>query len=76
MRVGGHPDEMARLHLWSSGQRHRQRKSLLENVASRRSRHGLDWMNFFISDVQEGFGAFVAFISPIKNGRRARSGRC
>jgi hypothetical protein len=22
---------------------------------------GLDWMNFFISDVQEGFGAFVAF---------------
>ncbi|MDE2241678.1 MAG: MFS transporter [Bradyrhizobium sp.] len=47
--------------LWSSGQRHRQRKSLLENVASRQSRHGLDWMNFFISDVQEGFGAFVAF---------------
>ena len=47
--------------LWSSGQRHRQRKSSLENVASPRSRHGLDWMNFFIADVQEGFGAFVAF---------------
>lgn len=33
----------------------------MEKVASRRSRRGLDWMNFFIADVQEGFGAFVAF---------------
>src|ERR1700726_1877404 len=25
------------------------------------SRRGLDWMNFFIADVQTGFGTFVAF---------------
>jgi len=41
--------------------RHRQNKSSLEKVASSQSRHGLDWMNFFVADVQEGFGAFVAF---------------
>jgi len=29
--------------------------------ASRQSRTGLDWTNFFIADVQAGFGAFVAF---------------
>src|SRR5262249_60804853 len=29
--------------------------------ASRQSRNGLDWTNFFIADVQSGFGAFVAF---------------
>lgn len=28
---------------------------------SRRSRLGLDWTNFFIADVQTGFGTFVAF---------------
>src|SRR5947208_5041647 len=28
---------------------------------SRQSRQGLDWMNFFLADVQTGFGAFVAF---------------
>ncbi len=28
---------------------------------SRRSQRGLDWMNFFLADVQTGFGAFVAF---------------
>lgn len=51
-------------HLSSAGAaiaRHRQAKSSLEKVASTRSRHGLDWMNFFIADVQEGFGAFIAF---------------
>ena len=41
--------------------RHRQAKSSLERVASTGSRRGLDWMNFFIADVQEGFGAFIAF---------------
>jgi predicted MFS family arabinose efflux permease len=29
--------------------------------ASRQSRNGLDWTNFFLADVQVGFGAFVAF---------------
>jgi hypothetical protein len=28
---------------------------------SAQSRRGLDWMNFFIADVQTGFGTFVAF---------------
>jgi MFS family permease len=27
---------------------------------SRRSRQGLDWLNFFVADVQTGFGPFVA----------------
>jgi predicted MFS family arabinose efflux permease len=29
-------------------------------LASRRSQHGLDWLNFFIADVQTAFGPFVA----------------
>jgi MFS family permease len=33
----------------------------LRTSISPRSRHGLDWMNFFLADVQTGFGAFVAF---------------
>jgi MFS family permease len=33
----------------------------LETPASGQSRRGLDWMNFFIADVQSGFGTFVAF---------------
>src|ERR1700760_5037652 len=33
----------------------------LHTPASARSRRGLDWMNFFIADVQTGFGSFVAF---------------
>jgi hypothetical protein len=28
---------------------------------SRQSRYGLDWTNFFLADVQTGFGSFVAF---------------
>ena len=30
-------------------------------AVSRQSRRGLDWMNFFLADVQTGFGSFVAF---------------
>jgi len=33
----------------------------LHTPAARRSRLGLDWTNFFIADVQTGFGTFVAF---------------
>jgi MFS family permease len=33
----------------------------LHAPASARSRRGLDWMNFFVADVQTGFGTFVAF---------------
>src|SRR5580700_7413425 len=36
------------------------RRSLREPISAR-SRYGLDWTNFFISDVQTSFGSFVAF---------------
>jgi MFS family permease len=36
------------------------RRSLHAPVSSQ-SRHGLDWLNFFLADVQTGFGSFVAF---------------
>jgi hypothetical protein len=39
---------------------HEVRRSL-HTPASWRSRYGLDWTNFFIADVQTGFGTFVAF---------------
>jgi len=37
----------------------RARKSLRGSI-SQQSRQGLDWMNFFLADVQTAFGAFVA----------------
>jgi MFS family permease len=39
---------------------HDARKALRGSI-SRQSRLGLDWMNFFLADVQTGFGTFVAF---------------
>src|SRR5215510_8212572 len=42
------------------GRYHEARKSLRGSI-SRQSRRGLDWMNFFLADVQTAFGAFVAF---------------
>jgi hypothetical protein len=41
--------------------RYRDARRALRTPASRQSRAGLDWMNFFVADVQTGFGAFVAF---------------
>jgi MFS family permease len=41
--------------------RYRNARKTLHTPASRQSRYGLDWMNFFLADVQTGFGAFVAF---------------
>jgi MFS family permease len=41
--------------------RYREARRGLHAPASARSRCGLDWMNFFIADVQTGFGSFVAF---------------
>jgi hypothetical protein len=38
----------------------RARQSLRASISAQ-SRHALDWTNFFIADVQTGFGAFVAF---------------
>ena len=42
------------------GRYHEARKSLRGSI-SKQSRQGLDWMNFFLADVQTAFGAFVAF---------------
>src|SRR5215471_3414697 len=41
--------------------RYRTARDSLRTPESRQSRRGLDWMNFFIADVQTGFGTFVAF---------------
>jgi MFS family permease len=40
---------------------YRDARWLLLGSVSKQSRRGLDWMNFFLADVQTGFGAFVAF---------------
>jgi MFS family permease len=54
---GNHPRARFRA---AAGRYHEARQSL-RTPASPRSRHGLDWTNFFIADVQTGFGTFVAF---------------
>src|SRR5579863_6801105 len=41
--------------------RYREARETLHTPASLQSRYGLDWMNFFLADVQTGFGTFVAF---------------
>jgi MFS family permease len=41
--------------------RYREARRSLHTPASAQSRRGLDWMNFFVADVQTSFGAFVAF---------------
>jgi MFS family permease len=41
--------------------RYRTARRELPAPASAHSRRGLDWMNFFVADVQTGFGTFVAF---------------
>jgi MFS family permease len=49
----------SRLH--STVTRYREARRSLRTPVSWQSRYGLDWMNFFIADVQTGFGTFVAF---------------
>jgi Major Facilitator Superfamily len=36
-------------------------RKVLRGPISKQSRQGLDWLNFFLADIQTGFGAFVAF---------------
>ena len=36
-------------------------RKVLRGSISKESRLGLDWLNFFLADIQSGFGAFVAF---------------
>jgi MFS family permease len=38
-----------------------RKQSASKDRVSDQSRRGLDWMNFFVADVQTGFGAFLAF---------------
>ena len=38
----------------------REARAWMRTPASKRSRFGLDWMNFFMADVDTGFGTFVA----------------
>jgi len=40
---------------------YRHSHQALKSASSTRSRRGLDWMNFFLADVQTGFGTYVAF---------------
>src|SRR5947209_1923644 len=40
---------------------HRRRRQLRDQEVSVHSRRGLDWTNFFLADVQMGFGSFLAF---------------
>jgi MFS family permease len=40
---------------------HRHKRRLRDREVSDRSRRGLDWTNFFMADVQIGFGSFLAF---------------
>ncbi len=47
--------------LRSSAARYREVSRSLHTPSSWQSRYGLDWTNFFIADVQTGFGTFVAF---------------
>jgi MFS family permease len=53
------PHHRARLR--HAAGRYREARRSLHAPASVQSRRGLDWMNFFIADVQTGFGTFVAF---------------
>src|SRR5215471_6827816 len=40
---------------------YREARKSFRGSISQQSRQGLDWMNFFLADVQTAFGAFVAF---------------
>jgi predicted MFS family arabinose efflux permease len=54
-----HHKAKARLH--HTAARYRAARRSLHAPASWQSRYGLDWTNFFIADVQTGFGTYVAF---------------
>ena len=40
---------------------HRRKRRQRDREISDQSRRGLDWTNFFLADVQMGFGSFLAF---------------
>lgn len=51
----------ARVPLRKTAAKYRRARRSLREPISARSRLGLDWTNFFVSDVQTSFGSFVAF---------------
>jgi MFS family permease len=53
--------QTAQTRLHNTVARYRDARRSLRSPASWQSRYGLDWTNFFIADVQTGFGTFVAF---------------
>ncbi len=59
MDANTHHRKKTRLHHVVA--RYRDARQTLHTPASPQSRYGLDWMNFFLADVQTGFGTFVAF---------------
>ncbi len=50
-----------RARLRAAAARYGEARRSLRTPSSEQSRHGLDWTNFFLADVQTGFGTFVAF---------------
>ena len=44
-----------------------QQRKLREREISNQSRRGLDWTNFFMADVQMGFGSFASGSSPVSS---------
>jgi MFS family permease len=55
------PGNRPHSRLRAAAGRYREARQSLRTPASVRSRRGLDWANFFIADMQTGFGTFVAF---------------
>ena len=55
------PDNRPRARLRAVAGRYREARQSLRTPTSVQSRRGLDWTNFFVADVQTGFGTFVAF---------------
>ena len=53
--------DRAKSRLRNTVARYRDARQTLHAPASWQSRSGLDWTNFFVADVQTGFGTFVAF---------------
>src|SRR5215831_10793016 len=57
----GRPFKSALSRIPTGFARYLDARNLLRGSISKQSRQGLDWLNFFLADVQTGFGAFVAF---------------
>lgn len=53
---------------------YRQSHQSLKSASSTSSRRGLDWTNFFLADVQTGFGTYVAFYLAQQNWSRSDVG--